>query len=89
MFVKLIPEQLLLWDLEKWEVITSFSGDGRLISIIAVTQNGKIIIAGEASGKVHFLRLEETGVIPETRIGHIIACPKCGSDDVTFSKKKQ
>jgi len=39
--------------------------------------------------KVHFLKLEEGGIIPETQSGHIIACPKCSSDDLTFSKKKQ
>lgn len=51
---------LKIWDFEKWEVITSFSGDCPLC-IITVTQDGKVIIADEASGKVHFLRLEEKG----------------------------
>ena len=66
--------------------IASFSEDGILYNI-AVTQDGKIVIAGESSGKVYFLRPEEDDIIPETQSGHIIACPKCSSDDVTFSKK--
>jgi Zn finger protein HypA/HybF involved in hydrogenase expression len=33
--------------------------------------------------------LEEKGITPESQFKHKIACPKCGSDDVTFSKKKQ
>jgi len=49
---------LKLWDLESGVVVVSFSGDGPLLSI-AVSQDGKIFIAGEASGRLHFLRLKE------------------------------
>ena len=47
---------LKLWDLESGVAIANFSGDGPLLSIIS-TQGGKFIIAGEVSGKMHFLRL--------------------------------
>jgi WD40 repeat protein len=79
---------LKVWDMETGEVIISFSGDGSFISI-AVSQDEKTIVAGEASGKVHFLRLIETRMIPEIRTEQKITCPRCHSDDVTFSKKKQ
>ncbi|MDI9639598.1 hypothetical protein QM565_28230 [Geitlerinema splendidum] len=48
---------LKLWDLRTGEVVTSFSGEGVLISW-AVTPDGATIVAGEQSGRVHFLRLE-------------------------------
>jgi WD40 repeat protein len=48
---------LKLWDLESGKVIASFSGDGAL-NCCAVAPNGVTIAAGEASGRVHFLRLE-------------------------------
>ncbi len=48
---------LKLWDLQSREVIASFSGDGAL-NCCAVAPDGVTIVAGEASGRVHFLRLE-------------------------------
>jgi WD40 repeat protein len=48
---------LKVWDLETGEVIGTFSGDGALMTC-AISPDGKTIVAGEASGKVHFLRLE-------------------------------
>jgi hypothetical protein len=57
---------LKIWDMESGEVIASFSGDSPLFSI-AISQDGEIFMAGEASGKVHFLRLEEPRMIPEIR----------------------
>ncbi len=48
---------LNLWDLESGMEIASFSGDGALYCC-AVAPDGVTIVAGEASGRVHFLRLE-------------------------------
>ena len=48
---------LKVWDIETGQVIASFSGDGSLHAC-AVSPDGVTIIAGEASGRVHFLRLE-------------------------------
>jgi WD40 repeat protein len=48
---------LKLWNLETGEVIASFTGDGS-INCCAVAPDGVTIVAGEASGRVHFLRLE-------------------------------
>ncbi len=48
---------LKLWDLQSREVIASFSGESALYCC-AVAPDGVTIVAGEASGRVHFLRLE-------------------------------
>jgi WD40 repeat protein len=48
---------LKVWDLKSREVIASFSGDSAL-ECCAVAPDGVTIVAGEASGRVHFLRLE-------------------------------
>ena len=48
---------LKVWDLESQAVVTSFSGDGAL-ECCTVAPDGVTIVAGEASGRVHFLRLE-------------------------------
>jgi len=48
---------LKLWDLETGEVIASFTGDGS-IYCCAVAPDGVTIVAGEGTGRVHFLRLE-------------------------------
>jgi WD40 repeat protein len=50
-------ESIKVWDLEKRESIASFSGDRSLI-VYAVAPDGMTIVAGEVSGRVHFLRLE-------------------------------
>jgi WD40 repeat protein len=49
---------LKVWDLSGGKVIASFSGESPLISC-AVALDGVTIIAGEKSGQVHLLRLEE------------------------------
>jgi WD40 repeat protein len=49
---------LKLWDLESGTEIASFNGDGTL-HCCAVAPDGVTIVAGEASGRVHFLRLEQ------------------------------
>jgi WD40 repeat protein len=48
---------LKIWDLESGSIIASFMGDSSMISC-AVAPDGLTIIAGDANGKVHFLRLE-------------------------------
>jgi WD40 repeat protein len=48
---------LKVWDLKSGQVITSFNGDGAL-RCCAVAPDGVTIVAGEESGRVHFLRLE-------------------------------
>ena len=48
---------LKVWDLETREIITSFTGESP-ITCCAVAPDGVTIVAGEASGRVHFLRLE-------------------------------
>ncbi len=48
---------LKVWDLETGNIIVNFSGDSTLVTC-AVSPNGQTIVAGEDSGRVHFLRLE-------------------------------
>jgi WD40 repeat protein len=48
---------LKLWNLETGEVIASFTGDGSILCC-AVAPDGVTLVAGEQSGRVHFLRLE-------------------------------
>ena len=49
---------LKVWDMESWDIITSFSGDAHLTAC-AVSPDGLTIVAGDFSGKVHILRIEE------------------------------
>lgn len=46
-----------VWDLERGTLIVNFSGDG-VLTCCAVAPDGVTIVAGEASGRLHFLRLE-------------------------------
>jgi WD40 repeat protein len=48
---------LHVWELETQDVIASFCGESTL-TCCAVAPDGLTIVAGEASGRVHFLRLE-------------------------------
>jgi WD40 repeat protein len=52
-----VDNTLKFWDLESREVIASFSGDGALFCC-TVAPDGVTIVAGEESGRVHFLRLQ-------------------------------
>ncbi|MEW6491157.1 MAG: hypothetical protein AB1589_01210, partial [Cyanobacteriota bacterium] len=54
---------LKLWDLETGEVIASFTGEYPL-SCCAVAPDGVTLVAGERSGRVHFLRLEGMEALP-------------------------
>jgi len=50
---------LKVWDLETRKIVASFKGDGELLAC-AVAPDGITIVAGEASGRLHFLRLENS-----------------------------
>jgi WD40 repeat protein len=50
-------DTIKVWNLETGEVIASFTGESP-IKCCAVAPDGVTIVAGEASGRVHFLRLE-------------------------------
>jgi WD40 repeat protein len=48
---------LKLWDIETGKMLAEFSGDGP-ITAVALAGDGWTIVAGEVSGRVHFLKLE-------------------------------
>jgi WD40 repeat protein len=50
-------DTLKVWNLETGEVIASFTGESPLFCC-AVAPDGLTIVAGDSSGRVHFLRLE-------------------------------
>jgi predicted NACHT family NTPase len=54
---------LKVWDLSSGEVIASFTGESDIRSC-AVAPDGVTIVAGEVSGRVHFLRLEGMDISP-------------------------
>jgi hypothetical protein len=47
-----------LWDLSHGKVVATFTADAKLLAC-AVGPDGRVIIAGDESGRVHFLSLEE------------------------------
>ena len=51
-------ETMRLWDLESGEEVATFTGESG-INGCAVAPDGQTIVAGERSGRVHFLRLVE------------------------------
>ena len=51
---------LRLWDLESGKEIAIFTADTE-ISSCAATSGGRTIIAGDWSGRVHFLKLKTRG----------------------------
>ncbi|GAB1541616.1 hypothetical protein NUACC21_42870 [Scytonema sp. NUACC21] len=50
---------LKVWDLENRQKVTSFIGDSAMFCC-AVAPDGVTIVAGEASGRLHFMRFEES-----------------------------
>ncbi len=48
---------LKLWDIETAEILAEFSGEAQ-ITAVALAGDGRTIVAGEPSGRVHFLKLE-------------------------------
>ncbi len=57
-------KSLKIWDIETGEVIACFCGDSPILSC-TVSLDGTIFIAGEVSGSIHFLRMEEIGAASE------------------------
>ncbi|MDF5730647.1 MAG: WD40 repeat domain-containing protein [Rhizonema sp. PD38] len=55
---------LAVWDLEQGDAIACFTGESRMLTC-AVTPDGATIVAGEESGQVHFLRLENLDSLGE------------------------
>ena len=49
---------LRVWDLESGKELATFTGESEMHSC-AVASDGRTIIAGDGSGRVHFLRLVE------------------------------
>ena len=49
-------QTLKLWDLETGKIVAAFTADAPLLSC-AVGPDGRVIVAGDASGRVHFLSL--------------------------------
>jgi WD40 repeat protein len=48
---------LKVWDLSSGQVVASFYGNSAIRRCV-VARDGRTIVAGEESGQVHFLRLE-------------------------------
>ena len=48
---------LKLWDLKSGQILASFTGESGMLAC-AVSLDGRTIVAGDTSGRVHFLRLE-------------------------------
>jgi WD40 repeat protein len=46
-----------VWDLQEGTWIAEFTGESRLLAC-AILPDGKTIVAGERSGRLHFLKLE-------------------------------
>jgi WD40 repeat protein len=57
---------LKIWDLESGSLIASFTGESSILAC-AVAPDDMTIVAGEASGRVHFLRLEGYGQSQESK----------------------
>jgi len=49
---------LRLWDLESGQNIATFTGESGMM-VCAATPNGRTIVVGDESGRVHFLQLVE------------------------------
>ncbi len=48
---------LKVWDLETGALIGTFNCDGR-VDCAAVAPHGRTVVAGDAAGRVYFLRLD-------------------------------
>jgi len=70
---------LRMWELQSGEEIACFGGDSGFTAT-AVTWDGNTIIAGEESGRIHFLRIEN--IVPGSPIVTAFASPVHG--DVAF-----
>ena len=54
---EVVKGECCVWDLETGASLAIFLGDTPFFSL-AVTPEGRTIVAGDAGGRVHFLRLE-------------------------------
>ncbi len=59
-----------VWDLNSRRVMASFVGDSPMYAC-AVTPDGATVIAGEESGRVHFLRLEGCDLIASGEVAQL------------------
>ena len=50
-------QKLKVWDLENGKIVATFFGESPIFSC-AIAPDGVTIVAGEQSGRMHFLRLE-------------------------------
>ena len=50
-------QTLRVWDLETGKVVAAFTADATLLSC-AVGPDGRVFVAGDQSGRVHFLSLK-------------------------------
>jgi WD40 repeat protein len=46
-----------LWRIQDWSVVASFTNEGPMLCC-AASQDGRTVLAGEASGRIHCLRIE-------------------------------
>ncbi|MFM6080202.1 MAG: WD40 repeat domain-containing protein, partial [Dolichospermum sp.] len=58
----LLDNTVKIWNLKTREEIATFTVQSRILSC-AVTPDGGTIVVGEASGRLHFLRLQENNMI--------------------------
>ena len=76
---------LKVWDIESGKMIASFTGESYMLSC-AFSPDGQTIVAGEASGRVHFLRLEglpcgqgcQTAILEKHRCADVSRKPASG-----------
>ena len=52
-----LDNTIKVWDLSSGNIIASFTGESSIASC-AIAPDGVTIVAGDASGRVYFLRLE-------------------------------
>jgi len=51
-------QTLKVWDLEKGEIISEFKGDSSF-TCCKISTDGKTVVAGDTSGRVHVLQVEK------------------------------
>jgi len=71
---------LKAWDLNTGETIATYSSEGEL-ACCAVSPDGVTVVAGGASGRMHFVRLEDVGgATPPLRRPEPAASPQAAAD---------
>lgn len=79
---------LKVWNLEKWGLLLALA-EMALFTLSQLLRTARLSSQMKHRVRCIFCGWKRRGITPETQFGNKIACPKCGSDDVTFSKKKQ